>query len=324
MTHFFNPVAERNMDVIRIIFFILSGGVLLYLGGNWLVNGSSSFAIRRNVPKLVVGLTIVAFGTSAPELFISATAALKGSSEIAIGNIIGSNIANIGLILGIAALVFPPRVQSSSIRIQIPFAIAITGLFIYMTTNQLIGRFDALILLVCFAAFILYCAYSSRTKDLNSEISALLSSKLREYLYIILGLAALELGSELFVCGARDFAAMAGVSEFMIGVSLVALGTSLPELATTIVAAAKRESELVVGNVIGSCIFNILLVMGIVGLIRPIPTPDMSIWLDMGVMLGLIVLLLPMLYTGRKLSRPEGSFLLAIYVAYIIYIAMRR
>jgi len=296
----------------------------LYLGGNWLVNGSSSFAIRHNVPKLVVGLTIVAFGTSAPELFISATAALKGSAEISIGNIIGSNIANIGLILGIAALVFPPRVQTSSIRIQIPFAIAITGLFIYLTTNQLIGRFDALILLVCFAAFTLYCAYSSRTKDLNPAISALLPSKLREYLYIILGLAALELGSELFVRGARDFAAMAGVSEFMIGVSLVALGTSLPELATTIVAASKRESELVVGNVIGSCIFNILLVMGIVGLIRPIPTPDMSIWLDMGVMLGLTVILLPMLYTGRKLSRPEGSFLLAIYVAYIIYIAMRR
>ncbi len=296
----------------------------MYLGGNWLVSGSASFAIRRNVPKLVVGLTIVAFGTSAPELFISSMAALKGSAGIAIGNIIGSNIANIGLILGVAALIFPPRVQTSSIRIQIPFAIVITGLFIYLTTNHFIGHFDALILLVCFGAFTLYCVYSSRTKDMNPEISTLLPSRLREYLYIILGLAALELGSELFIRGARGFATMAGVSEFMIGVSLVALGTSLPELATAIVAAAKRESELVVGNVIGSCIFNILLVMGIVGLIRPIPTPDMSIWLDMGVMLGLTVIMLPMLYTGRKLSRPEGSILVAIYVAYIIYITIRK
>jgi cation:H+ antiporter len=317
-------VDEQDMDVIRIIFFILSGGVLLYVGGNWLVGGSSSFAIRRNVPKLVVGLTIVAFGTSAPELFISVMAALKGSAEISIGNIIGSNIANIGLILGIAALLFPPRVMTSSIRIQLAFAIVITGLFIYLTTNHLIGRIDALILLCCFMAFTLYCAYSSRIKDINPEISALLPSKLREYLYIILGLGALELGSELFIRGARGFASMVGVSEFMIGVSLVALGTSLPELATSIVAAAKRESELVVGNVIGSCIFNILLVMGIVGLIRPIPTPAMSIWLDMGVMLGLTVLLLPMLYTGRRLSRPEGSILVAIYVAYIIYIAIRK
>lgn len=311
------------MEIIRIILFLLLGGGLLYLGGNWLVHGSSSFAIRRNVPKLVVGLTIVAFGTSAPELFISAMAAIKGSESIALGNIIGSNIANIGLILGISALVSPPRVQTSSIRVQIPFAIAITVLFILLTLNDTIGRYDAILLLACFVAFSLYCKNSYQEPDLISDSSALLSSRLREILYIILGLAALELGSELFIRGARGFADFWGVSEFMIGISLVALGTSLPELATSIVAAARRESEIVVGNIVGSCIFNILLVMGIVGLIKPIHKPGISIWMDMAFMLGLTILILPMLYTGRRLTRLEGSFLLAIYLAYIIYIALR-
>jgi cation:H+ antiporter len=303
---------------------ILVGGSLLYIGGNWLVSGSSSFALRRGVSKLVVGLTIVAFGTSAPELFISVVAALKGSTSIAIGNIIGSNIANIGLILGIAAIIYPPKIFSSTIRFQIPFAIIVTIIFILLTLNGNIGPIDAVILLICFGLFTFYCIHSGReVYAADGDMAGMLSSKLHEIVYIVFGLIGLEVGSELFVRGAIRFAHQIGVSEFMIGVSIVALGTSRPELATSVIAAIKRESEIVVGNIIGSCIFNILLVMGIVGLIKPIHTPPMSILPDMGVMLFLTVLLLPMFYTGRRLTRLEGSFLLAVYAAYIVFIVMR-
>jgi cation:H+ antiporter len=310
-------------EVLLASFLILVGGILLYLCGNWLVTGSSSFALRKGVSKLIVGLTIVAFGTSAPELFISSIAALKGSSEIAIGNIVGSNIANIGLILGFAALIYPPRVFSSTIRFQIPFAIVITGIFLVMTINKTIGPYDAVILLICFALFTFYCIKNSNAENNNSDTSGRVPKVWREYLYIIAGIVGLAAGSEIFVRGAVDMARILKVNEFFIGLSIVALGTSLPELATSIVAATKRESELVVGNVIGSCIFNILLVMGVVGLIRPVNSPAYSIWLDMGVMMGLTVLLLPMLYTGRRLSRTEGVILLLIYTGYIIYITIR-
>jgi cation:H+ antiporter len=306
------------------IVLILIGGSLLYIGGNWLVSGSSSFALRHGVSKLVVGLTIVAFGTSAPELFISAVAAFKGSTSIAIGNIIGSNIANIGLILGLAAIIYPPKVFSSTIRFQIPFAIIVTIIFILLTLNGNIGPVDSIVLLFLFALFTFFCIRSGREIYAgDGDKAGMLSSNLQEIVYIVFGLIGLEVGSELFVRGAIRLADAIGVSEFMIGVSIVALGTSLPELATSVIAAARRESEIVVGNIVGSCIFNILLVMGVVGLIKPIHTPPMSIMPDMGVMLFLTVLLLPMFYTGRRLSRLEGSFLLAVYAAYIVFIALR-
>jgi cation:H+ antiporter len=306
------------------ILLLLSGATFLYIGGNWLVQGSSSFALRHGVSKLVVGLTIVAFGTSAPELFISTVAALKESTSIAIGNIVGSNIANIALILGFAAIINPPRVMTPTIRVQIPFAIIITGIFLALTLNGQIAAVDSVVLLSCFVLFTGYCIWSAREKGrIKVEVESILPNPLRDVVYIIIGLAGLTLGSEIFVRGAIGLAEYFGVSEFMIGLSVVALGTSLPELATSIVAAAKRESEIVVGNVIGSCIFNILLVMGIVGLIKPIYKPDMSILLDMGVMLGLTILLLPMFYTGRRLSRIEGFALLLVYVGYIAYIAVR-
>jgi cation:H+ antiporter len=306
------------------IFLVLAGAAALYVGGNWLVQGSSSFALRHGVSKLVVGLTIVAFGTSAPELFISSIAALKGSTSIAIGNIVGSNIANIALILGFAAIVNPPRVLTPTIRVQIPFAIIITAIFLILTLNGKLAFFDSIILLICFIMFTAYCIWSAREKGkIKVEVESILPSAARDLIYIIIGLAGLTIGSEIFVRGSIRLAEFFGVSEFMIGLSVVALGTSLPELATSIVAAAKRESEIVVGNVIGSCIFNILLVMGVVGLIKPIYKPDMSIILDMGVMLGLTILLLPMFYTGRRLSRLEGIGLLIIYAGYITYISIR-
>lgn len=310
--------------MIFTIVLILAGGGLLYIGGNWLVSGSSSFALRRGVSKLIVGLTIVAFGTSAPELFISVVAAIEGSTSISIGNIIGSNIANIGLILGVAAIIYPPKVFSSTIRFQIPFAIFVTVLFILLTLNGNIGPIDSLILLSCFGLFTFFCLKSGReVYDGDGDQAGLLPNKLHEIVYIVFGLIGLEVGSELFVKGAIRLAETIGVSEFMIGVSIVALGTSLPELATSVIAAAKRESEIVVGNIIGSCVFNILLVMGVVGLIKPIHTPSMSIVPDMGVMLFLTILLLPMFYTGRRLSRMEGTFLLVIYAAYIVFISFR-
>jgi len=307
------------------IALILGGGTLLYFGGEWLVSGSSSFALRRGFSKLTVGLTIVAFGTSAPELFISSLAAIRDHTTIAIGNVIGSNIANIGLILGVAALVYPPQVSNLSVKFQVPFAIIVTILFGSLALTGELGRLDALILLIAFGIFIFYCLRTSKDNlaDENRHEYSLLSSAAKEYLFIMLGLIGLAGGSELFVRGAVKIAILLHVSEFYIGLSLVALGTSLPELATSIIAATKKESEIVIGNIIGSCIFNILLVIGVVGLLKPIPQPSVSFIFDLAVMLGLTVLLYPVLSTGRKLSRFEGLILLAIYAGYIIYITIR-
>ena len=307
------------------IFYTVMGGLLLYWGGEWLVSGASSFALRRGVSKLTVGLTIVAFGTSAPELFISSLAAIQNHASIATGNVIGSNIANIGLILGVSALIYPPRVANSSVKFQMPFAVIVTVLFGILALFGDLGRVDSIILLAAFGVFVIYClrtAQDNLADESNQEYKPL-SSVSREYIYIIFGLVGLAGGSELFVKGAVEIATYLGVSEFFIGLSLVALGTSLPELATSIVAAAKKESEIVIGNIIGSCIFNILLVIGVVGLIRPIPQPSVSFILDIAVMLGLTAMLYPMLASGRKLSRTEGLILIAVYVGYIIYISIR-
>ena len=311
--------------MLTAILFTMAGGVLLYFGGEWLVSGSSSFALRRGVSKLTVGLTIVAFGTSAPELFISTLAAIENHATIATGNVIGSNIANIGLILGVSALIYPPRVANSSVKFQMPFAVIITILFGALALTGDLGRLDGLILLGAFIVFIIYCLRTAQDNlaDESNNDYAPLSSVGKEYLLIILGLIGLAGGSELFVKGAVNIATHLGVSEFFIGLSLVALGTSLPELATSIVAAVKKESEIVIGNIIGSCIFNLLLVIGAVGLIKPIPQPSISFIFDIIVMLGLTVMLYPMLASGRKLSRLEGTVLIAVYIGYIIYITIR-
>ncbi|MBD3382117.1 MAG: calcium/sodium antiporter [candidate division Zixibacteria bacterium] len=311
--------------MLMIIIYILSGGVLLYFGGEWLVSGSSSFALRRGVSKLIIGLTIVAFGTSAPELFISSVAAFKGSASISIGNIIGSNIANIGLILGFSALIFPPQVSAVSIKFQVPFAIGVAILLLLLSLNSLIGPIDSLVFLAGFVFFNLYCVKKSREGviKVETEVSGVLRSRFHDYLFVILGLLALPAGSELFVRGAIDLARLIGVSEFMIGLSLVALGTSLPELATSIVAAVRKESDIVVGNVIGSCIFNILLVMGVVGLIKPVRVPTESLYIDIPLMIVITIALYPMFSSGRKVSRLEGVMLLSVYVGYIVFVALR-
>lgn len=307
------------------IVMTLGGGFLLYYGGEWLVSGSASFALRRGLSKLTVGLTIVAFGTSAPELFISSLAAIQNHATIAIGNVIGSNIANIGLILGVAALIYPPQVSNASVKFQVPFAVIATILFGILALSGELDRLDAIILLAAFSVFIFYCVRTARDNLADESALEILpgTGVRKEYVYIILGLIGLAGGSELFVRGAVEIARFLGVSEFFIGLSLVALGTSLPELATSIIAAAKRESEIVIGNIIGSCIFNVLMVIGVVGLLKPIQQPSVSFVLDVAVMLGLTVLLYPMLQSGRKLSRFEGIILIAIYLGFIIYITIR-
>jgi cation:H+ antiporter len=313
------------MHIITTIAFILIGGGLLFCGGDWLVTGASSLARKRGISRLTIGLTIVAFGTSAPEFFTSLIAALRDVPSISIGNVIGSNITNIALILGLAALIFPPKIAIATIRIQIPFAIVGTAAFTAVILNGTISRPEALAMLLFFTAFIIYCMYSARDVILNNNgaDTHARSTAWREALYIIFGLAFLIGGSELFIRGAVRLAEIAGVSEYMVGLTVVAVGTSLPELATSITAAIKKESEILVGNIIGSNVFNILFIMGFVGLIRPLSVSGISMTIDTILMLGLTVLLFPMLYTGRRLSRPEGSILVAIYVAYIIYIAMR-
>jgi cation:H+ antiporter len=308
------------MIVVWALFLLVCGGALLYFGGSGLVKGSASMAARLGVSQLVIGLTVVAFGTSAPELFVSTTAALRGSTDISLGNIVGSNIANIALVLAIAMVIRPMLVQQSTIRREIPFVVGASFALWIMASDGQVGRLDGIILLILFALFLYYCFRTRHPLTEEPEKIEVFRSPWRDALLVVGGLVGLVAGSEFFVRGATMLARLIGVSEFFIGLSVVAVGTSLPELATSAVAAARGHADISVGNVVGSNLFNILLVQGVVSTITPIPVPSrLSLWLDLPVMTALPILLLVliMLPPRRNLVRHEGVLLLAIYAAYL-------
>ncbi len=313
------------MSVLWALFLLFCGGALLYFGGSGLVKGSASMAARLGVSQLVIGLTVVAFGTSAPELFVSTTAALKGSTDISLGNIIGSNIANIALVLAIAMIIRPMLVQQSTVKREIPFVVGASIALWIMALDGQVGRLDGIILLVLFVLFLYYCYHFRHPLSDEEETIEVFRSPWRDVLLVLGGLAGLVAGSEFFVRGATVLARLIGVSEFFIGLSVVAVGTSLPELATSAVAAARGHADISVGNVVGSNLFNILLVQGMVSTITPIPVPSrLSLWLDLPVMTALPILLLVLILLPPRhnLVRHEGMLLLAIYVAYIVAGAM--
>jgi cation:H+ antiporter len=309
------------MSVLWSLFLLVCGGALLYFGGSGLVRGSASLATRLGVSQLVIGLTVVAFGTSAPELFVSTTAALKGSTDISLGNIIGSNIANIALVLAIAMIIRPMLVQQSTVKREIPFVVGASVVLWIMCLDGRVGRLDGIILLILFVSFLFYCFRTRHPLTEEAEGIEVLRSPWMDAVLVVAGLAGLVAGSELFVRGATVLARLVGVSEFFIGLSVVAVGTSLPELATSAVAAARGHADISVGNVVGSNLFNILLVQGAVSTITPIPVPSrLSLWLDLPVMTALPVLLLVLILLPPRhsLVRHEGLLLLAIYAAFII------
>lgn len=306
---------------MEILLYILGGLTGLFLGGEGLIRGSSSLAIRVGISPLVVGLTVVAFGTSSPELLVSLKAAIMGSSSIALGNVIGSNIANIALILGLSAVITPIEVHANVIKREIPIMIVVSLLLIFFLLDGTLGFIEGLIFIILLIAYTVVNILLSlkENKEIEKEFEEGLKSRLNiplAILFIIVGLVFLFFGADLFLKGAVSLAKMFNVSDAIIGLTIVAVGTSLPELFTSIVATIKKESDIAVGNVVGSNIFNILSILGISAIIVPISSSQISIF-DLGAMLAAALILLPLSYTGFRISRLEGLLLLIGYFAYI-------
>ncbi|GGY98184.1 MULTISPECIES: calcium/sodium antiporter [Shewanella] len=294
---------------------ILGGFLILTFGAEVLVRGASAIALRLGVTPLVIGLTIVAFGTSAPELAVSVKSALAGSPGIALGNVVGSNIANIGLILGLTALIRPVGVQSQMVRRDIPLMIAASVLVWLLLLDGTLGLLDGLLLSLLLLGYLVFSYYSADENDAE-EIEAGPRNPLLSLAFIVVGIGCLVGGGVLFVDGAVALARAFGISEVVIGLTIIAIGTSMPELVTSMVAAIKGQSDIAIGNVVGSNLFNLLGILGITALVHPVSAAGFSI-LDFSVMLLLAILLLPLAHRGYRIGRRDGLLLLLAYLAYM-------
>ena len=301
------------------------GLALLYLGGEWLVRGAVSLAGRLGVSPLIIGLSVVAAGTSAPELFVSLVSVLENKPAIAIGNVVGSNIANFLLALGVAALFWPVMVRRSVVRWDGRILIVATVVFCILASMGEIGRFPGILMVLGLLAY-LYWSYRLDRKNMQArlEIEEEVAELGRDYGpwtiagLLFAGFAGVIGGAELLVIGAAGIAADAGVSETVIGVTLVAVGTSLPELATAVAAARNRHTELALGNVVGSCIFNILAIIGIVAIVRPLAVPEEVVAFDLWVMGGITLGFIALAQATSRLGRTIGAIMLVCYVVYIV------
>lgn len=307
-----------------IILSIVGGLALLAVGAEGLVRGSAALALRLGLTPLVIGLTIVAFGTGSPELAVGIEAALQGNSGLALGNVIGSNISNIMLILGLSALARPLQVRSEVIRREVPLMVAVTLFVGLLLLDGALSRLDGALLIIGAVAYPVL-AYTLAQRDRNQAVAAQFDEALPEptraawldAALVVVGLLALLGGARLLLSGAISVAEMLGVSQLVIGLTIVALGTSFPELATSLVAALRGESDVALGNVIGSNILNILAILGVAALVQPFRVEGLRA-LDMAVFIGSAALLWPLLWRGSVLNRWEGALLVAGYVAYLV------
>lgn len=304
---------------------LLGGFVVLTGGADGLVRGSSALARRFGMSPLMIGLTVVAIGTSMPELMVSLDAALRGSSEVALGNVIGSNISNVGLILGLSALVATLKVKAQVVRFDAPVLVGVSLLLGGLLADGTLTRYDGGVLVVVLIGYVFFTIYAARAEK-GPAVRAEFDEGVPEpktltvdLLFLGGGLAALVLGARFLVGGAITIAEAWGVSEAVIGLTLVAVGTSLPELATSAVAAYRNEGDIAVGNAVGSSIFNILGILGITVLVEPLGAGGISV-VDGLVMIGMAVLVLPFMRTGFALNRWEGGALLLAYGSYLFYL----
>ncbi len=295
------------------IILLVLGFILLLKGADWFVDGASSIASRFGIPQLIIGLTIVAMGTSLPEAFVSITAALKSNAAITIGNVVGSNILNVGIILGITALIRPLHIQNSTIKYEMPFMILVTLVLILLGINTTISRLDGIIMWLFFLGYLYYIFKMFKNQMEETEI------KQTNPLFIPLGLVCLMVGSNFAVDAATNIAISLGVSQRFIGLTIVALGTSLPELVTSVTAARKGNADIAIGNIIGSNIFNILFVVGSSALITPVPFESHFI-IDsfVAILIGLVLYICTK--KTRVLDKKAGILLLVTYSIYFIYL----
>lgn len=304
---------------------LIGGLVLLYYGAEGLVRGSAALALHFGVRPLVVGLTVVAFGTSSPELVVSLQAAMSHSGAIAVGNVVGSNICNIALILGLSALIRPMQVQSQLLRQDVPLMIFTSLLLVLLLANSYLGRLEGAVLFTGILIYIALNIWKSRRDHTRSrpDKDMAASASLRFYgqhgLFVVGGLALLIVGADLLVDGAVALAEMAGLSKAVIGLTIIAIGTSLPELATSLIAAIRQEGDIAIGNVIGSNVFNILAILGLSSLVAPLQSGGVGMT-DLVVMTAFSVLIMPLMRTGFRLCRLEGALLLLLYAGYVYYL----
>lgn len=307
------------MNIFIAIALLIVGFVMLTKGADWFVDGSSALAFRLGIPQLVIGLTIVAMGTSAPEAAVSITSALKGNEGITVGNVVGSNIMNILLILGIASVIVPLAVQKSTRMIEIPYMIAITVLFgILGYTGEMVTRVEGGILWIAFLIYLGYLLWMAKKGKEDNEPDEKQKSLPVQLLMILVGLVCIVLGSDFVVDGATEIAKVIGISERIIGLTIVAFGTSLPELVTSIAAARRGNADIAIGNIVGSNVFNILFVAGTSALISPVVFESKFV-LDTAVATATAVLLLVCVCNKEgKLKRSGGIIMLLAYVAYFV------
>jgi cation:H+ antiporter len=298
------------------IFLIIIGVTLVLFGADKLTEGASALARRMNVPEMVIGLTVVAAGTSAPELFVSMVSALKDTPDMAVGNVVGSNIMNSMLIVGCAAMVAPMIISCNTVRKDIPFAIGASVLLTLLSLDHTLGRIDGIVLLMGFVAFMVYTLVQARSKAEETEADRKDRSTWLSALFVAGGLTGLVLGSNLFVDAASDVAYSLGISEGVVGLTVVAGGTSLPELATSVVAARKGQSAIAIGNVIGSNVFNILLILGLTATVSPLQIEGITT-IDMAVMLISVALVWLFSRTRYTVERWEGTVLVGGYLIYL-------
>ena len=309
-----------------ITLYIIGGLVLLYFGADWLVQGAVTLALHLGLSPLIVGLTVVALGTSIPETLVSVQAAIGHQGGIALGNVIGSNILNISLVLGLSALLHPLKVDSHLVKADVPLLVGATFMLVVLLEDMHISRMEGAFLLLCIMGYVIGNIMTvKRTSPAEEVIEGMevpkdTSKTLKKDIgFLCIGLVSLAFGANFLVSGAVDLARLWGLSEALIGLTIVSIGTGTPELATALMAAHRKTSDLAIGNAVGSNLFNIMFVLGIAGLIVPMDAVGIRSS-DLYVMLGVTILLLPTVWTGYVLDRKEGFVFLAIYVGYLYYL----
>ncbi|MEZ4459375.1 MAG: calcium/sodium antiporter [bacterium] len=315
----------------------LIGLTILYFAAEALVQGASAMALRMGIAPLIVGLTVVAFGTSAPELVVSLAAVFTDSDDISVGNIIGSNIANLAFILGLSAIIRPMMVSAEVIKREYPVMLGASVLLVALAFDGQLSRVDGAILVACMVGYLVYMARMAKvsmqsakeeaaTRDLLEDLDGIdpeKSNNAKDIARVIFGIIGLTGGAKLMVDSAVVIASAMGVSQLVIGITVVAIGTSLPELATSVVASFRGESDISVGNVVGSNVFNVLSVLGIVACLKPISVGAAAVQYDVWVMLAVTLLIWPVMWTGKRISRIEGGLFLVAYIAYSIWLFLR-
>ena len=309
-----------------IAIYIIGGLILLYFGANWLVQGAITLALHLGLSPLIVGLTVVALGTSVPEALVSVRAAIGHQGGIALGNVIGSNILNIALILGLSAFFSPLKVDSHLVKADVPLLAGATFMLVVLLEDFHISRMEGAFLLLCIVGYVAGNIMTvKRTSPEENKIEGVevpedhSKNLWRDISFLFIGLIALAFGSNFLVTGAVDLARILGLSEALIGLTIVSIGTGTPEMATALMAAYRKRADLAIGNAVGSNLFNIMFVLGIAALVAPLDGKGISS-IDLYVMLGVTILLLPTVWTGRILDRKEGFLFLAIYVGYLYHL----